>query len=244
MNRLITVSALISCATLAGVGLVQTARADEWDKKTNITIDQPIAVQHTVLTPGKYVFKLLDSQSDRHIVQIFNEDQSHIITTILAVPNYRLQPTGHSMFAFWETPAGQPPAMRAWFYPGDNFGQEFLNSKPAATQVASATTTEVPVTYSKATEEPKPPTEIAQAAPPPEPEPAPAPAPAVTESTPEPTPAPAPEPEPQSAPLVAQNDQPVTLPQTASYYPFLALAGLLSLGLFAFMSLSAARRTQ
>lgn len=105
------------------------AQADQWDKKTILTIDQPIQVSKTYLEPGTYVFKLLDSQSDRHIVQIFNKDQTHIIDTVLAIPNYRLRPTGKSRFAFWETPAGNAKALRAWFYPGDNFGQEFAYPK-------------------------------------------------------------------------------------------------------------------
>ena len=46
------------------------------------------------------------------------------------------KPTGKSTFQFWETPAGQPKAMRAWFYPGDNFGQEFAYPKTAAVAIA------------------------------------------------------------------------------------------------------------
>ena len=38
--------------------------------------------------------KLADSQSNRHIVQIFNEREDQLQTTVLAIPNYRLQPTG------------------------------------------------------------------------------------------------------------------------------------------------------
>ncbi len=92
----------------------------------------------------KYVFKLLDSLSDRHIVQIFNSDETRIISTILAIPNYRLRPTGESTFQFWETPVGQPKAMRAWFYPGDNFGQEFAYPKSLSIQIAKTTHTPVP----------------------------------------------------------------------------------------------------
>ena len=81
-------------------------------------------------------FKLLDSPSNRHIVQIFNEDESQLITTILAIPNYRLRPAGKTTFEFWETPAGEPTAMRAWFYPGDNFGQEFAYPKSLSVLIA------------------------------------------------------------------------------------------------------------
>jgi hypothetical protein len=240
MNKPFTTFALLSCAAISGVGLIQSANADEWDKKTTVTINEPIELHHKVLEAGSYVFKLLDSQSDRHIVQIYTADESKLLDTILAIPNYRLQPRGHSVFTFWETPAGQPPALRAWFYPGDNFGQEFLDSKPAAVQTASTTT--VPVTYGQSTQS----TEVARNEPVPAPqsEPAPAPVAVTPEPTPEPAPAPAPAPapEPAPAPLVAQNE-PVALPQTASYFPVIALAGLLSLGLFGLMTLSGSKRT-
>jgi len=93
------------------------------DKRTILTVNEPIQVRDTLLEPGQYVFKLLDSQSDRHIVQIYNRDQNHLIDTVMAIPNYRIQPTGNSRFTFWETPPGSAKALRAWFYPGDNFGQ-------------------------------------------------------------------------------------------------------------------------
>jgi hypothetical protein len=88
--------------------------------------------------------KLADSQSNRHIVQVFNEDESKILTTILAIPNYRLEPTGETQFSFWEMPAGQPRALKAWFYPGDNFGQQFAYPTETATQIARASNENVP----------------------------------------------------------------------------------------------------
>jgi hypothetical protein len=112
-------------------------QADEWNKKTILTVNESISVPNKVLPPGKYVMKLMDSQSNRHIVQIFDGDETHLITTILAIPNYRLEPTGKTQFQFWETPPGQPKALRAWFYPGDNFGQEFAYPKTEATNIAS-----------------------------------------------------------------------------------------------------------
>jgi hypothetical protein len=121
-------SALCCLAILAGLAAVP-ARADSWDKKTILTVNEPIQVRDTLLQPGQYVFKLLDSASDRHIVQIFNADQSQIVQTLIAIPNYRLEPTGDSRFAMWETPPGTARALRAWFYPGDNFGQEFRYPK-------------------------------------------------------------------------------------------------------------------
>ena len=45
----------------------------------------------SVLPAGTYVFKILNSQSDRHIVQIFNKDETAIYAAILAIPNHRLK---------------------------------------------------------------------------------------------------------------------------------------------------------
>jgi len=79
--------------TLLGATVLPSARADEWNKKTVVTFSQAVEVPGKVLPAGTYTFHLLDSPSDRHIVQIFNADGSQIITTILAINNYRLEPT-------------------------------------------------------------------------------------------------------------------------------------------------------
>jgi hypothetical protein len=101
------------------------AKADEWDKKTVITTHEPIQIQGKVLEPGQYVMKLLDSASDRTIVQIYNLHQTKLEMTILAIPTYRLEPTGDTRFTLSEMRIGQVPALRTWFYPGDNSGLEF-----------------------------------------------------------------------------------------------------------------------
>jgi LPXTG-motif cell wall-anchored protein len=102
-------------------------------------------VSAQVLPAGVYVFRLLDSLSDRHIVQVFNKDESHIYATILAIPNYRLRATDKTVMTFAEHAAGEPQAIRAWFYPGDNWGQEFVYPKKRALQLAKATN--LPVLY-------------------------------------------------------------------------------------------------
>lgn len=141
--------AATSCLGLVSLALAPSALADQWNKKTIITINESVQVPGKVLTPGKYVMRLLDSPSNRHIVQIFNEREDQLQTTVLAIPNYRLQPTGNTEFQWWEVPAGQPRAMRAWFYPGDNFGQEFAYPKTAAVQIATVNQANVPTTYAE-----------------------------------------------------------------------------------------------
>ena len=189
---------------------------------TIVTVNEPIIAGNKVLDPGTYVWKLLDSQSNRHIVQIFDKDQKHLEETILAIPNYRLQPTGNTQFSFWETPAGVPKAVRAWFYPGDNFGQEFAYPKKLVAQLASAAPVPIPEKYREP--EPTP----APAAAPAEPEPAPAPAAAP----------PPPTPVPQPAPAVQPAPTPAALPHTASFNPLIGLAGLMSLSLAGLLAMA------
>jgi hypothetical protein len=138
--------AAVSCL---GLAFASTAIADQWNKRTILTINEAIQVPGKVLQPGKYVMRLMESPANRHVVQIFNEREDQLQTTILAIPNYRLQPTGETQFQWWETPAGQPKAMRAWFYPGDNFGQEFAYPKNEAVQIATNTNANVPTTYAQ-----------------------------------------------------------------------------------------------
>ena len=93
MNRKLR-SLYIGTFALTGIGLIGTsfvprAHADAWDKMTIVTVNEPIIAGNKVLDPGTYVWKLMDSQSDRHIVQIFDKDQRHLEETILAIPNYR-----------------------------------------------------------------------------------------------------------------------------------------------------------
>jgi hypothetical protein len=125
------------CMMFSGSALAQT-----WNKRTRVTFSAPVEIPGVgaqVLPAGTYVFRLLDSQSDRHVVQIFNEDESHVYATILAIPNYRLQATDKTVMTFAERAVGDPQAIRAWFYPGDNSGQEFVYPKKRAVELAKIT---------------------------------------------------------------------------------------------------------
>jgi hypothetical protein len=220
------------------------ARADVWNKKTILTVNQPIQVEDTYLEPDTYVFKLLDSQSDRHIVQIFNRDENRVIKTVLAIPNYRLEPTGDSRFMFYETPPGTARAMRAWFYPGDNYGQEFRYPKQLR-QIAMLSTPKL----INPPPEPPPPPVVTQ---PEQPEPAPVVnEPAVVDDTPKeiaqntPPPAPpqaepAPEPEPQKAAEPPAEPAREELPKTATPFPMIGLGGLVSLAAYGLIRLKKA----
>jgi hypothetical protein len=223
----------LMAALLCGFGLMAgvfafRAQADQWDKKTILTVNQPIQIEEHVLQPGTYVMKLLDSPSDRHIVQIFNRDQNHLIGTVLAINDYHVQPVGHTQFTFWETPVGTARAMRDWFYPGDNYGQQFRYPKHLTVLETARVNT--------------PATELQTAATQPETGVAP---PSVETPAPEPSVAQEPQANREEQRVeIAQNNPPpappqetpaappAQLPKTASIYPLAGLAGLFSLGIY------------
>jgi hypothetical protein len=234
MNRF-KVLATIFCLCLAALAFSASVKADAWNKKTILTFSQPVEVPGDVVLPaGTYVFKLLDSASNRHIVQIFNEDQNHIYATVLAIPNYRLRVTGKTVITFTERAAGEPPAIKAWFYPGDNFGQEFVYKKRRDAELAKVTTSPTPAATSELESEITKPAEVLNKEPevdmkqsqdtavnPAEKEVEMAQA---VEQPPVNT-TPTPQGEPADAPESMEQ-----LPQTASQLPFWGLIGLLSLG--------------
>ena len=240
MKNYLSKLALVAAMSVAGAGIVG---ATVWDKKTIITTDETMQLPNMTLQPGTYVIKLADSDSNRHIVQFFDKDEKHLITTVLAIPNERVRPTGKTVFAFWEVPSGQPPALRAWFYPGDNFGQEFAYPKAEADRISARNNNaSVPIDDSKSTEVAQTNTATASAEPV-ESAPPPPPAPVEIAAAPQNPPAPAPEVNPvpvtPAAPAVpdrddtrttvSQNSAPERLPQTASHMPLFGLVGLLAL---------------
>jgi hypothetical protein len=217
--------------------VVPNARADEWNKKTILTFSAPVEIPGKVLPAGSYTFQLLDSPADRHIVQVFDKDM-HLITTVLAVPNERLKPTGDTVIKFAERPGDQPEAIRAWFYPGDNMGQEFVYPKQRALELAKATNENIPSYTSEDTSatglrsatitETTPQSEVA-ANPPAETQP-------MTQST-QTQPSSDQKATSQTTTRTPEQTTPMTtehsnekLPSTASPIPLIALLGMLSVG--------------
>lgn len=139
---LVAFGVAVVCFLFSGTALAQSA-----NKKTTVIFKTPVEIPGVgaqVLPPGTYVFRLLDSIGDRHIVNVFNENESHVFASIVAIPNYRLKATNKTVLMFSERVAGEPLAIKAWFYPGDNWGHEFAYPKKKALELALATMTPVP----------------------------------------------------------------------------------------------------
>lgn len=210
LRRLIVV---VSCMLLAGTMFVPSSQASEWSKKTVLTLNKPIEVPGAALPAGTYVFKLAGGPADRDIVQIFNKNETKLFSTILAIPDYRTKTPSKAIVTFEERAKNSPEAVETWFYPGDNYGLEFVYPKERAMVLAKANNRlvlsheaspqakpeELKITPVKAVNPAGQEVEVAQAAPPPK--------------------------------MTAQKVSEPKMPHTASDLPLLAMLGIFSLGL-------------
>jgi hypothetical protein len=121
---------------VAGPGVLQ---ADEWNLKTYITVNQPFQVPGAVLEPNtKYVLRRLDGNAGtNHVVRIMNAEENKVLTTFMAISDYRLEPADDTVLTFIETASGYPKPVKSWFYPGRLDGLEFLYSKEQKAEIAA-----------------------------------------------------------------------------------------------------------
>lgn len=220
MRLIKLVGTLAAFVIVSTVLMAPATYADAWDKKTIMTTNQPLQICGKTFGAGKYVLRLYNSPSTRNVVHIFNADETQVLATIIAVPKQRMEPTGDTVFEFWEVPQGHVPALRAWFYPGDLTGQEFPRREAGALLSASVEQT-APVAATEVTETATVEPNVQQQ----EPTPAATTVPEEMARTTEPAePAPAVEPSNDGIGEARQ-----ALPKTASPMPFVGLLGLLSL---------------
>jgi hypothetical protein len=217
VNR-ITVAAF----TLALAWLVTTpaAYADDWDKATRITVNQPFEIPGKILPAGTYIVKIADLVGERHVVRFLSEDGLTVYATLIGIPSYRFEPTDNTAFTFYESEMNRPRAVHSWFYPGYRYGVEFAYPEKRALEIARVI--EEPVVAFQEpepywSEEPIPVEELLE-------EP-------LVAMTPKGEELPLPEftyvEEPELGP---EFFEPLELPRTATPFPLVALLGLLAAG--------------
>ena len=114
------------------------------NRTTEFTFNQPVEVPGATLPPGTYIFRIMQSQSTRHVMQVTakdstNKNYGHFITISVERP----KPSEKAELRFLETPAGQPAGIRTWWYPGERTGREFVYPRAQATKLAKATNQDV-----------------------------------------------------------------------------------------------------
>jgi len=131
---------ILSAAALAAL-IAPAASGQSWNvnKVTYLTFSGPVQVPGASLPAGTYMFRLADPMSHRQVIQIRDKEGSRIFTTLWSIPNQTAAPKDDPFVMFLETPAGQPAAIKAWFYPGQKTGYEFVYPKDQAMRIASYT---------------------------------------------------------------------------------------------------------
>jgi hypothetical protein len=235
---------------VAAVMIAAVANAQPADKRTIFTFSRSITLPGVTLPAGKYIFRLADDETSRKVIQVVNADGKPY-AMLLTIPEERRDPAKDAEVSFLETASRTPSAVRAWWYPGERTGYEFIYPRSQARQLARTTGASVLTTKADTTKTEETRTgaltridssgreqngaaasengsgaretgTVAQEVPQRTPPQAAAPAsPSLTQN-------PVPNP-----PRVARN----TLPQTASQLPFVGLLGLLSIVAFSSLRL-------
>jgi hypothetical protein len=139
MKRVKLIATAWVIAMLGVLTLTVAAQDFNTNERTYLTFSSAVELPGVTLQPGTYLFRLADSQSNRHIVQVFSQDEKQIQATILAVPAERLEVSGETVVTFRETSEGATPAVQYWYYPGDRIGHEFVYPKDQAMRIAKRT---------------------------------------------------------------------------------------------------------
>lgn len=135
------------CFILMASVMAPVSKAQNGDKKTIVTFDEPIEIPGNVILPaGTYFFKLLNQDSGRWVVQIFDEHQTKTFATLITIEDFRYHPTNKVVMNFTERPAGAPPAIKEWFFPGEKQGRAFVYGKKRAMELAKVVNEPVPAT--------------------------------------------------------------------------------------------------
>lgn len=131
----------IGCAAALTALITPAASGQTWNasKTTYLTFSGPVQVPGASLPAGTYMFRLADPMSHRQVIQIRDKEGSQIFTTLWSIPNQIAEPKDDPFVMFLESPAGQPAAIKAWFYPGQKTWYEFIYPKDQAMRIASYT---------------------------------------------------------------------------------------------------------
>jgi len=149
--RTLTLAGVVAAAAM----LPLTAQAQgPANQDTYFTFSAPVELPGVTLPAGRYLFKLVDSPSNRHVVRVTSDDRKQLFATLMAIPSYIVgQPSDQPEIRFMEGPENAPHAVKLWIYPGRTVGHEFLYPRAQAQRLAKATgqpvltvKTEAPVT--------------------------------------------------------------------------------------------------
>ena len=140
---------LITSACAAAMLLTMSAtparaQGGPMDSRTEFTFNQPIELPGVTLPAGTYVFRFVDATTGKKVMQVQAKDaSSKTYGMFMTISAQRPKASDDAELRFLETPAGQPKAVKTWWYPGNTIGREFIYPKSQALRLAKATNSTV-----------------------------------------------------------------------------------------------------
>jgi len=127
---------IMAAASIAALCLTLPARADENTKLTYLSFSKPVQLPGVTLPAGRYRFELADPVESRRVIKVQSEDGKQQVAMLLTLQNQLPAPAKDPLVLFGETAAGQPEAVKAWVYPGESIGYEFVYPREQAMKIA------------------------------------------------------------------------------------------------------------
>lgn len=110
------------------------------DRATTVEFREVTRLPGITLQPGKYVFRLGAPSTKQNVVEIYSADGTKKIATALTV-DYATPMTGSTTLVTFEKT--NPPVLRAWYFPGEAVGREFVYTEDEAKTIYATASTPV-----------------------------------------------------------------------------------------------------
>ena len=141
----------VASAVLICLAIAQSVEAQSARRQTKVRFNAPIEIPNPslpsgvmTLPPGEYIFSLADTGTSHHVVRVTDATGRTVHSQVMTIPDYRLSATSKTVMYLGERPAGQPLAIKSWFYPGSNSGERFVYPKARAQTLAAEVKQPVP----------------------------------------------------------------------------------------------------
>jgi hypothetical protein len=124
-----------ACAALLIALQPAPARADTWDRLTYFTFSGPVQLPGVTLPAGTYEFRLVNPDTSSSVIRVSSQDGKTGKMFFVLRGRELDDAPDDPIVLLRETPAGSPPALHGWVYPGDVTPFEFIYSRRQAQAV-------------------------------------------------------------------------------------------------------------
>jgi hypothetical protein len=119
----------ITLIFVLGFALLATPSFAQQENFLNVHTNEQVAIPGHVLPPGDYVFRLMESDQDPHIVEVMSADGSSLYGLFQVVPAQRPEFANGSSVTLTAPDAAGLQGISQWYFPGSSDGYQFVYSR-------------------------------------------------------------------------------------------------------------------